>query len=131
VTERPARILVVEDDGDTRLALGMRLRASGFEILEAGDTDGAVTVARRERPDLILLDLGLPGGGGFVVMERLSADPGLDDMPVVVLSARDPESAAGPSLAAGAIAYLEKVVDNRRLLATIREGLARSRTAVS
>jgi DNA-binding response OmpR family regulator len=123
------RILVVEDDPGIRLAVGFRLRASGFDVVEAGDTDDAIATARRERPDLILLDLGLPGGGGFAVMERLVADPGLETMPVVVLSAREAAATADKAIAAGAFAYLEKVVDARSLIATIRDGLARRRAA--
>lgn len=121
--DRP-RILVVEDDDDTRRAMRMRLRASGFDTLEAVDTPSAIVTARAERPDAVLLDLGLPGGGGLVVLQDLAVDPGLASMPVVVLSARDAHATHDVALAAGAFAYLEKLVDNATLLATLRDGLA-------
>jgi DNA-binding response OmpR family regulator len=125
MTNEHPRILVVEDDDDTRRAMGMRLRVSGFRTLEATDTASAVATARAERPDLVLLDLGLPGGGGFAVLEALKADPGLGRMPIVVLSARDAHATRDRALAAGAYAYFEKLVDNDTLVEAIRAGLAR------
>jgi DNA-binding response OmpR family regulator len=121
-THRP-RLLIVEDDPDTRLALQVRLYASGFEVTTAEDAATALTLARRVKPDLITLDLGLPGGDGLQVLERVRNQPGLDSVPVIVLSARD-GSVHGPrALAAGAAAYLEKPVDNEKFLAAIRSAL--------
>lgn len=118
------RILIVEDDDDTRRAMGMRLRASGFTTLEAIDVPSAVKTIGGEDPDLILLDLGLPGGGGERVLEELGRRTGAP-IPVIVLSARSAESSADSTLRAGAFAYLEKLVDNETLLKTIRAGLDR------
>src|SRR6187455_1944034 len=89
--EMATRILIV-DDQDIRKLLGHRLKADGFEPIFAGDAISAVNQARKEQPDLILLDLMLPAGDGYVVMERLKAMPALEGIPVIVISALDPRS---------------------------------------
>jgi DNA-binding response OmpR family regulator len=117
------KILIVEDDADVRLGLNARLRASGYETAFAADAMAAIGVARRELPDLILLDIGLPAGDGFVVMERLRGNAHLSCIPIVVVSARPAQAYADRALKAGASAFLQKPVDNDRLLRTIREVL--------
>jgi DNA-binding response OmpR family regulator len=114
------RILVIEDDPDMRLAFHVRLKANDFDVVHAGDAVASIAEARRTSPDLILLDLGLPGGSGFVVMERLKANIQLSTIPVIVVSARDRAANEANALLAGAEAYLQKPVDNQVLLDTIR-----------
>jgi CheY-like chemotaxis protein len=65
------KILIVDDYADMRLGLGVWLRASKFITVFAADGLSAIAAAQRERPDLILLDLGLPGGDGFLVLQRM------------------------------------------------------------
>ena len=79
--------------------------------------------ARKHEPDLIILDLGLPGGDGFVVMERLKLIPSLAVIPIIVVSARDVRTNQERALKAGAKAFLQKPVDNAELLAVIRQAL--------
>ena len=110
-------ILLVEDDEDTRFALRIRLSVNGYETREATDTDSALAAIATDPPDLILLDLGLPGGGGLAVLERLRCQ-GVS-IPVIVLSARPAATARDAALAAGAAAFIEKLVDNRDLLTAI------------
>ena len=73
-----AKILIVDDDHDIRNLIAERLRSEGYETVYASDAMTAVTVARTERPEVIVLDLGLPGGTGLVVMERLKNFPALN-----------------------------------------------------
>lgn len=117
------RILVIEDDADTRRGLAIRLRASGYDVQIAEDTLMAMKAAVERRPDVILLDLGLPAGDGFVVLERLKSHPKLATVPVVVLSARDPAVNRPRALQAGACDYLQKPADNDRLLAALQGAL--------
>jgi DNA-binding response OmpR family regulator len=118
------KILIVDDDADIRIGLNARLRASGYQTAFAQDGIGAVTVARKEEPDLILLDIGLPGGDGFVVLQRLRSMNSFGCTPVIVLTARDPESTEKRALEAGATAFFQKPADNQALLAKIAEALA-------
>lgn len=117
------RILVIEDDADTRSSLGQRLRHEGSDPLFAADVPQAVSAARMKRPDLILLDLGLPGGDGYLVMERIRALPELAGIPIVVVSARDPVVERQRSLKAGAVAYFQKPIRNTELRSAIHQAL--------
>jgi DNA-binding response OmpR family regulator len=116
-------ILIVDDDPEQRLGLHIRLKANNFSTAFAGDALASVSEARRQQPDLIILDLGLPAGDGFVVMERLKNITQLAMIPVIVLSARAIEPNRERALKAGARAYLRKPVDNDELLAVIHEAL--------
>jgi two-component system KDP operon response regulator KdpE len=117
------KILIVEDDADVRLGLHVRLKANHYDTFFAGDALSAMAEARKHEPDLILLDLGLPAGDGFVVMDRLKAFPALAIIPVIVVSGRSGEANRERAVKAGAKAFLEKPVDNAELLAVIRQAL--------
>lgn len=117
------RILVVEDDPDQRLAINVRLRAEKYDVVFAGDGASAVGAAQRDRPDLIVLDLGLPGGDGFTVLERLRAIPRLAGIRVIVLTAQDPAATRDRTLALGAESFFQKPVDSAEFLAAIRAAL--------
>jgi DNA-binding response OmpR family regulator len=121
------KILIVDDDPDLRRALRLRLRANNYETVHAQDGYSALAVARKERPDLIVLDLGLPAGDGFVVLERLQSIDTLAGVPVVVLTARDPQNNEERALKGGAAAFFQKPVDNAELLDVIRASLTDSR----
>jgi len=118
-----AKILVVDDDADLVRALRLRLRANDYDIATASDGYGAIAAAQKERPDLIILDLGLPVGDGFVVLDRLQNSDALSGIPVIVLSARDPQANEERALKAGAAAFFQKPADNDELLNVIRVSL--------
>ena len=123
-----AKILIVDDDPELRMALKLRLRANHYETVSAGDGYSAIALAQKERPNLIILDLGLPVGSGFNVLKRLQENDALSHIPVIVLTARDPQSNELRSLDSGATAFLQKPADNNELLQVIRTSL-RSATA--
>jgi two-component system KDP operon response regulator KdpE len=117
------KILLVDDDPDVRLAMHVRLKANGYDTCFASDALTSVTEARKHQPDVIILDLGLPGGDGFVVIERLKRHPSLSVIPIIVVSARDVSGNKERAIKAGAKVYLQKPVDNAELLANIRQTL--------
>jgi CheY-like chemotaxis protein len=97
-----ARILLVEDNEPSRDALGRRLERRGFEVAVAVDGEDAVTQAHAGTPDLILMDLGLPGIDGWEATRRLKSDPDTRHIPIIVLSAHVMLADRNKSLAAGA-----------------------------
>lgn len=117
------KILIVDDDPDLRRGLNLRLRASHFDTAYATDGFSAIAMAQKERPDLIILDIGLPAGDGFVVLDRLQQSAQLSSIPVIVLTARDPQYNRDRTLKAGACAFLQKPADNNVLMTTIRLAL--------
>jgi DNA-binding response OmpR family regulator len=123
MSSSPRKILVIDDDQDLLKALGTRLRAEGFAFVAAGDGVMAVATARREKPDLILLDLGLPGGDGYQVLERLKTLTTTSMTPVIVLSAKDPLVHGERAKAAGADAFIQKPAESATLLSEIRRVL--------
>ncbi len=120
------KILIIDDDNDMRRALHIRLRAHGYETVFAGDGLAAMKVAIKESPDLILLDLGLPAGDGFVVMERLQKNTKLSCVPVIFLTARECRVNKEKALAAGCFAFFQKPADNGELMSAIEKALKES-----
>jgi len=116
-------ILLVDDDPDVRLAMHVRLKANGYDTCFASDALASVSEARKQQPNLVILDLGLPGGDGFVVIERLKRHPSLAVIPIIVVSGRDAAGNRERAIKAGAKVYLQKPVDNAELLAIIRQTL--------
>jgi DNA-binding response OmpR family regulator len=117
------KILIIEDDEDMRRGLNIRLRASEYETAFAADAVMALSIAKKEAPDLILLDLGLPGGDGFTVLDRMKHIASLACTPVIVVSARDPKANEKRALEAGVEAFFQKPVDNDELLQAIQRAL--------
>ena len=123
-----AGILVVDDDPEIRQALQLRLRANGYDVHCAEDGTGAISQAAKHTPDLIVLDLGLPSGDGFVVLDTLKANRNLSSIPVIVLSGRDRRANEERVLNAGARVFLPKPVQTNEFLAVVRQTLDEKRT---
>ena len=117
------KILIVEDDADVRLGYQVLLKANHYDTFFAADSTSAVSEARKQQPDLIILDLGLPAGDGFIVLERFRANPNLAVIPVIVVSARDLQGNKERALKAGAKAFVQKPWNDSELLALISEQL--------
>jgi len=117
------KILVIEDEPVARADLEARLAANGYLVARAADAASALTVVNRERPDLILLDLGLPAGDGFLVLERLRKIEAFATVPVLVITGRsDPETRKRVETM-GVAPMLTKPIATEALLAAIRAGL--------
>jgi DNA-binding response OmpR family regulator len=117
------KILIVEDDPDVLRSMHVRLRAHDYETSSAEDAISCMVEARKSEPDLIILDLGLPAGDGFVLMDRFKKVPSLASVPVIVVSGRDIRENQRQMVKSGAKAFLQKPVDNALLLAVIRQTL--------
>jgi sigma-B regulation protein RsbU (phosphoserine phosphatase) len=120
---RRARVLVV-DDGDTgRQLLRAVLVSAGIDVVEAASGEEALRIARAESPDLVLLDVVLPGMDGFAVCEGLAKDPATADIPVIFLSARSTSSDRVRGLELGAVDYVTKPFSRAEVLARVRTHL--------
>jgi len=127
-TMRRPKIMIVDDDPALRHALHVRLRANDYEIVSACDGYSALALAQKEQPDLVLLDLGLPVCNGLTVLKHMREFQELRSIPVIVLTARDPQANEMRSLEAGAVAFFQKPADNEELLSVVRICLEAGRT---
>ena len=109
------RLLLVEDDKDIARALKLRFAAHGFEVSVAYDATTAMTVARQCKPDLVVMDISMPGGDGFVVGERLEAAFGY--IPTIFITANSHPALHEKALAQGASGFFQKPLDTKRLIA--------------
>ena len=118
-----SKILIVEDERAIVEILKYNLRKEGYEVLEAQDGEAGLALARKEDPDLILLDLMLPKLDGFAVCKALRAEGQL--MPILMLTAREEEEDKVSGLEAGADDYITKPFSMRELLARVRANIRR------
>jgi DNA-binding response OmpR family regulator len=115
------KILVIDDDQILCLGFGIRLSANNYDPCFAHDAESAISTALAEMPNLIILDLGLPGHDGYWVMRSLKEFPRLADVPVIVLTALDGFTHQRRCRDAGAQRFFEKPVTNLRLMTSIRQ----------
>jgi len=119
----PHRILVVEDEPKTAAALRLYLEHGGFEVLHAADGETGLATARAARPDLLVLDLMLPGLDGFAVCRAVRAE---SDVPILLLTARTTEADRLEGLGLGADDYVTKPFSPRELVLRVRAVLRRT-----
>jgi two-component system KDP operon response regulator KdpE len=117
------RVLVVDDEPQIRRALSLNLGARGYQVFEATSGEQALTVVASEHPDIVLLDLGLPGMDGIMVIEAIR---GWSRVPVIVLTVRDDERSKVRALDAGADDYVTKPFGMAELLARLRAVVRRA-----
>ena len=118
------KILVVDDEQDVAKALKVRLKANGYNVVLAHDSVQAFMVANQEKPDLIILDIMIPGGGGFVVAERLKQSQMTNRIPIIFLTGLAGCEERANKL--GASGYVMKPYHPDELLETIHRALEMS-----
>jgi DNA-binding response OmpR family regulator len=123
------KILVVDDEEDVAKALKARLKANGYDVLLASDSVQAFMMANKEKPALIILDIMIPGGGGFVVAERLKQSSATHHIPIIFLTG----ISGGEERAykVGASGYMMKPYQPEKLLETIHNTLNISVTQIA
>jgi DNA-binding response OmpR family regulator len=119
------KILVVDDDAKLLAGLAIRLRKAGYEVIAAGDAAEGLSAALEKRPDLIILDIWMPGGVGLLLAERLK-NFGLARVPVILLTASVKENIWHIAREIEPAAFFEKPYDSKQLLNTIDRLMARS-----
>ena len=117
------RILVVEDQEDNRRIIRDLLMSAGYELIEAVDGEAGVRLAKEQRPDLILMDIQLPGIDGYEATRRIKQNPELRHIPIIVVTSYALSGDDQKAMAAGSDAYMAKPFSPRQLLATIRKFL--------
>jgi DNA-binding response OmpR family regulator len=115
------KVLVVDDEQDVAKALKIRLKANGYNVVLAFDSVQAFTMANKEKPDLILLDIMIPGGGGFIVAERLKQSTATHHIPIIFLTGIPGGEERAYKL--GASGYVMKPYHPEKLLETINDAL--------
>jgi two-component system cell cycle response regulator DivK len=118
------RILVVEDHEDNRQILRDLLTSADFEVIEAMDGEAGLAAAAANRPDLILMDIQLPGIDGYEATRRLKANTLLHAIPIIAVTSYALDGEAETARAAGCDAYIPKPYSPRQLLAKVREYLS-------
>ena len=114
------KILIVDDEESMREWLALTLRAQGYSVIQAASGEAALEQVVTQRPDLILLDILMPGVDGFEVTARLKADPFTVNMPIIMVTRLDDPASRVRGLEAGADEFLTKPVDASELIARVR-----------
>jgi DNA-binding response OmpR family regulator len=123
----PTRVLVVDDEAPIRLLCRVNLEAEGMQVLEAADGLAGVEAARAERPDVILLDVMMPGMDGWQVAERLVEDDTTNQIPLIFLTARAELRDRARGLELGGVDYITKPFNPVELASVVEQLLERVR----
>ena len=122
------KILIIEDDQKVALGLAIRIKAAGFETVIAHDALSGVRSAIKMKPDLVLLDISMPAGNGFIVAERIQKNISTP-IPIIFLTASKREDFKERASELGAVAFFEKPYDAEELLATVTQALSETSVA--
>lgn len=121
--KKRSKILIVEDDNKIALAMTVRLKANGYDVFNAFDAMGALDMAVKHQPDLLILDISIPAGSGFDVAERLQQLTRTAGTPMIFITAsRNPDFLARAA-ALGAVAFIQKPFADGELLSDVRHAL--------
>ena len=123
MTTEPSLILVVEDNEANQLLATSVLMREGYRVEVAGSAEEALETLKRQAPDLILMDVQLPGKDGLQLAKELKADPATAPIPIVALTALAMVGDRERTLGAGCVGYISKPIDTRTLGAQVREFL--------
>ena len=121
-----AKILIVDDEPDIIKGLSIRLRAADYEVVTAMDGMQATTTAMREKPDVVILDIGLPAGNGHIVAQRLRENTVTMNVPIIILTARAGDDDYMQALQNGVNKFLTKPFKAEEVMAAIEECLSSS-----
>jgi len=113
------KILVVEDDKRIVMALTIRLKGKGYDVVAAYDAVMAMSIAMHHRPDLVLLDISMPGGNGFMVAQRLRNEASMAGVPLMFLTASKQPGLREQARDLGAVGFFEKPYEAEELLTAI------------
>lgn len=120
----PTVVLIVDDSPTETFTVTEILRRAGYEVIAAKDAEEGLRLARERRPDLVLMDVVMPGLNGFQATRQLTRDPGTAHIPVVMVSTKNQDTDRVWATRQGARGYLTKPIDERLLLETVRQVLA-------
>jgi CheY-like chemotaxis protein len=115
------KVLLVEDHPELRKMVAAALRSLGYDLLEAADGQTGINLAVSERPDLVLLNLSLPGPSGVEVAKQLKGDSKTSHIPIVACSGWDNQKIVQESLRAGVVEYVTKPVSPKKIDAIIKK----------
>jgi len=118
-TANQRTILVADDDKDLVMALSIRLRAAGYDVISAHDGDEAFELASKNKPDLIILDVRMPAGGGFTSIDRMKHSLNTRNIPVIFLTAFDDEDMREKGRKLGAVGFFRKPFDDSEFMEAI------------
>ena len=120
-------VLVVEDNETNQMLTMAVLQRDGYRVRSAGSADDALAIIRSDRPDIILMDLQLPGQDGLTLTRALKVDPATAAIPVVAMTAHVMLGDEAQALAAGCAGYIAKPIDTRTLSGDVRRYLVGAR----
>ena len=118
------KVLIVEDDKDINRALRIRMEAAGYEVCAAHDGYMGLSAAVQQRPDVMLLDISMPAGSGFSIVERLRENTDLTDVPFIVLTASRKPEFRDVAEELGAAAYFEKPFEAAAVVDAVHEAVS-------